>query len=126
MLYNLEWKNFEDYIKKYSAISGHSEIAGAFDSQLSYYDGIGTMVKENMLDLETVYNIAGRRILMLWFKFETIVKGFRDPKWGTPDYGENFEFLAEEMIRIRKEKGLPISFSYLIHPTSDLLKVQYR
>ena len=120
MLYNLEWINFEDYIDKYSAMSGHPEIAGAFDSQLSYYDGIGTMVKENMIDLETVYNIAGRRILMLWFKFETIVKGFRDPKWGIPDYGENLEYLAEEMIRIRKEKGLPISFTYLIHLTSEL------
>ena len=122
ILHNLEWSDFDDYLEKYSALSGHVEIAAAFDSQIGYLDGIGTMVKEKLLDVDTVYNIAGRRVLMLWFKFESVVKAFRNPKWGTPDYGEHFEYLAEEMIRIREEKGLPIAFSYLIHPKSELAK----
>jgi hypothetical protein len=121
-LFNLKWDDFDDYLEKYSALSGHPDIAAAFDSQIGYLDGIGTMVKENMIDVNTVYNVDGRRILMMWFKFETVVKGFRDPKWGTPDYGDNFEYLAQEMIRIRKEKGLPVAFSYLMHPTSELDK----
>ena len=126
MLHNLEWTDFNDYLEKYSALSGHPDIAAAFESQLGYLDGIGTMVKENMIDVNTVYNVDGRRILMMWFKFETVIKGFRDPKWGTSDYGEHFEYLAEEMIRIRKEKGLPVAFSYLIHPTSELIKESNR
>jgi hypothetical protein len=119
MLHNLEWTDFDNYLEKYSALSGHPDVAAALESQLGYLDGIGTMVKENILDVNTVYNVDGRRILMLWFKFESVVKGFRDPKWGTPDYGENFEYLAGEMIRIRKEKGLPIAFEYLANQLNE-------
>ena len=118
MLHNLEWTDFDNYLEKYSAISGHPDVAAALESQLGYLDGVGTMVKENILDVNTVYNVDGRRILMLWFKFESVIKGFRDPRWGTPDYGENFEYLAGEMIRIRKEKGLPIAFEYLTNTSN--------
>ena len=118
MLHNLEWTDFNNYLEKYSAISGHPDVAAALESQLGYLDGVGTMVKENILDVNTVYNVDGRRILMLWFKFESVIKGFRAPRWGTPDYGENFEYLAGEMIRIRKEKGLPIAFEYLANPSN--------
>jgi hypothetical protein len=119
-LYFLEWDDFDDYLEKFGAISGHNEISAAFESQSSYLDGLGLMVKEDMIDIETVYHVAGRRILMLWFKLETIIKGFRRPQWGAPDYCEHFEYLANEMIRIREEKGLPIAYKYLIHPTSEL------
>lgn len=121
LLYSLEWDDFDDYLEKYAATSGkHNEISAAFESQSSYMDGLGLMVKENMIDAETVYHVAGRRVLMLWFKLETVIKGFRHPQWGALDYCEHFEYLANEMIRIRQEKGLPIAYTYLIHPTSEL------
>lgn len=119
-LMNQEWDNYEDYMRKYGGVTGHPEVAAALEAWLSYFDGIGLLVKEDMIDLDTVYDIAYSRILLLWFKFETIIKEFRKPPWGLPDYGQNLEYLANEMIKIRKQKGLPLSYTNQIHPTSTL------
>jgi len=78
---NLEWENFDDYMEKYSGVRGHYEIAAALESWISYFDGLGILVKDNVIDLDMVYNIAFSRILFIWFKFETIIKGFRNPPW---------------------------------------------
>jgi hypothetical protein len=119
-LINLEWEDLDDYMEKYSGMAGRTEIATMFESQSSYMDSLGFLVKNGTVDLDTVYHVACRRILFLWFKLETIIKAFRDPSWGTPDYAENFEYLANEMIKIRKQKGLPIPYLVYLHPKSTL------
>ena len=53
----------------------------------------------------------------------TVLKELRKPPWGMPDYEENFEYLANEMIKIRKQRGLPIPYTIYIHPTSDLYQI---
>jgi len=119
-LMNLEWEDVDDYMEIYAGITGKTEIPTMFESQSSYMDGLGYIVKNGIVDVDTVYHIAGRRILFFCFKLETIIKAFRDQSWGTPDYAENFEYLANEMIKIRKEKGLPVSYTIYLHPTSEL------
>ena len=116
----LEWEDFDDYMEKYSPVTGDTKIAVMMESQVSYMDGLGLLVKNIEVDLETVYNVAGRRVLLLWFKLETLIKSFREPVWGMPEYAENFEYLAYEMIRIRRQKGLPIPYLVYLHPTSKL------
>jgi len=120
LLMNLEWDDFDDYMRKYGGLEGHIETAAALESWLSYFDGLGILVKEDMIDLDMVYNVALTRILFMWFKFETIIKEFRKDPWNLPDYCQNFEYLAEEVLRIRREKGLPIPYINMIHPTSEL------
>ena len=120
MLMNLEWDDIDDYMQKYGGITGHSEVASATASWFDYYDGLGILVKENMIDVDTVYKWACSRILFMWFKFDTVIKMLREPPWGLPDYLQNFEDLANEMIKIRKESGLPIPYTNFIHPTSEL------
>ena len=122
LLWNLEWDNLEDYLSKYGGQSGNIETAAALESWLSYFDGLGILVKEDMIDIEMVYNVAHTRILFMWFKFETIIKEFRKDPWNLPDYCQNFEYLAEEVLRIRIEKRLPIPYFNIIHPTSELNK----
>jgi len=122
LLWNLEWDDLDDYLRKFGGQSGNIETAAALESWLSYFDGLGILVKEDMIDLEMVYNVAHTRILFMWFKFETIIKEFRKDPWNLPDYCQNFEYLAEEVLRIRKEKGLPIPYINMIHPTSELNK----
>jgi hypothetical protein len=119
-LMNLEWEDYDDYMNKYGGTTGHIDIASDLTSWVEYFDGIGLLVKENMIDLETVYNITHARILFVWFKFETITKSLRKGPWGMPDYLENLEYLANEMIKIRKKRGLPIPYTKYIHPTSEL------
>ena len=119
---NLEWEDEKDYMTKYSGIEGNTEIPAIFESQAGYMDGLGLLVKKKMIDVDTVYDIAGTRVILLWFKLETLVKAFRDPKWGVPDYAEHFEYLADEMLRIRKQRGHPIPYTNYLHPSSELFK----
>ena len=120
LLMNLKWKTFDDYMEKYGGITGNIELAAALESWLSYFDGLGILVKEGMIDLDMVYNVSFSRILFLWFKFETIIKEFRKSPWNMPDYCQNFEYLANKIIEVRREKGLPTPYVSEIHPTSTL------
>jgi hypothetical protein len=58
--------------------------------------------------------------LLVWFKWETVIKGIREGVLGE-DWLENFEYLANEMIKMRQERGqkLPVE---LLHPTSELIE----
>ena len=90
---------------------------------MSFFDGLGVIVKKQVIDLDTVYDIFSNRIISIWLKYETVVKGWRKTVEFGPGaiYCENFEYLANEMIRIRKQRGTPFPLRY-VHPTSTLYK----
>jgi hypothetical protein len=113
-----EWKDYDDYMSKYSP-PNNPKNSSIMESQLSYLDGLGVLVKNKVVDLETLYDITGRRVIQYWFKFESVIDGLRKgPDFGPgPDYCESFEYLAEEMIKIRQRKGYPLPVHYL-HPTT--------
>lgn len=96
------------------------EIASVSIAQFSYYDGIGLLVKNRMIEVGTVFQLMSAPIISLWFKCETVIKGMRTMENGPGmNYMENFEFLANEMIRMRLEKGISLP-TFVLHPTSKL------
>jgi hypothetical protein len=118
-LMRLEWEDFDDFMMRYG-FETNPEIATLGTSLYSEYDGIGMLVQDNVVDLETVYRMMSASIVMAWYKYETIIKGLREMENGPgPRYFENFEYLANELIRMRRENGDPLPISYL-HPTSTL------
>ena len=121
-LTNLVWDDFDDYVEKYSAMN-NPKHAAVMESQISFFEGLGVIVKKQVIDLDTVYDIFSNRIISLWLKYETVIKNLRSAVgFGPgPDYCENFEYLANEMIRIRKQRGTTFPLRY-IHPTSTLHK----
>jgi len=115
-----EWKDFEEYYSKYGGFDIDPKIAAVSIAQFSYYDGIGLLVKNRMVDVETVFQLMSAPIISLWFKCETVIKGMRAMENGPGEnYMENFEFLANEMIRIRLEKGISLP-TFILHPKSTL------
>ena len=96
------------------------EFTAKMESQMSYFEGLGVLLKNKMVDLNTVYDMMGSRIVSIWIKYETVIKGLRAIERGPgPTYSENFEYLANEMIEIRKQRGLHL-FPQHQHPTSTL------
>ena len=98
MLMNMKWNDFDDYMKKYRGITVNIKVTAALESWLSYLDGLGILVREGMIDLDMVYNVAYSRNLLLWFKFETVINEFRKERWNMPDYCQSFEYLANKII----------------------------
>jgi hypothetical protein len=113
------WKDYDDYLQKYDH-SVNLEHGSTRQSSWYFFDILGIMVKQNKIDIEMIYPFYNMHILLLWFKYETVIKVLRE---GTmdEDYMEGLEFLADEMIKMRQEKGLKIPSEFL-HPTSTLLE----
>ena len=118
-LLNATWEDFDDYFQRYSRIPD-PEFTAKMESQMSYFEGLGVLLKNKMVDVNTVYDMMGSRIVSLWIKYESVIKGLRAMERGPGhNYSENFENLAMEMIKIRKRKGLHI-FPQHQHLTSTL------
>ena len=113
-----QWEDFEDFEKKYDS-TVNPEHASARLTSWNYYEGIGLLLKKGMIETDLTYRLLGQYTLLHWFKWETIIKNLRNG-WGS-DYFENFEYLADEMLRLRKKdnKFIPTG---LLHPTSELHK----
>ena len=113
----IEWKDYNDYIEKYDS-SVDLENASLRNAIWAFYDGVGLSLKENMIDAETVYSLLGMQSLLVWFKWETVIKKIREGTLGD-DWMENFEYLANRMIKMRQERGKKLP-TELLHPTSTL------
>ena len=114
-----EWSDYEDFLKKYDSTvdSRHAAIRNA---QWSFYEMLGELVEDNRLDVNLVYKFFNMRCLLMWFKYETVIKEIRKGVLDR-DYMDNFEVLAGKMIEMRKKKGLNLPLA-LLHPTSKLHK----
>jgi hypothetical protein len=118
----LEWEDYDDYMKKYGPYENPEvtyELV-ALTTEWNYFDGLGILLKDKMVDEETVYRMLGMRILIVWLRTEVLVDEIRNQE-GTgagEDYMEGFEFLAERMIELRKKKGISLPIGW-IHPTTS-------
>ena len=111
------WDDYEDYLEKYDS-SVNTEYASIRHSIWNFYNSLGLIVKEGKVDINMVYSLYNWRIIAEWFKGETIIKRLREGVLG-PDHNVYFEYLADEMIRMRQERGFPLPVE-LLHPTSTL------
>ena len=112
----LQFDSFEEYMEKYGFFSNPgNDTLPLVSSEIAYFDGLGMLLKKKMLDVNTVYDIIGYRTILIWFKLEVVVKGLRGfgDQGAGADYAKNFEYLADEMIKIRRNKGIKFPLFYL-------------
>ena len=116
-LMDAEWDDFATFIRKYDN-TVNPKHAATRNAQWNFFEMLGGFVKGNRLDVELVYKFYNMRCLLMWFKFETVIKEYRK---GTldRDYLENFEYLAEKMAEMRLKRGLNLPLG-ILHPTSTL------
>jgi len=76
------------------------------------------LVKDKLVDVHSVFQLMSEPISQCWYKFETVIKRLRQGQSGL-NYMENFEYLADTMIKMRKQKNLPLPINRL-HPKSTL------
>ena len=115
-----KWNDFEDWRRKYGT-DVDPEIQALPYEQFATYDGIGMLVKNRMVDVNTVFLLLSEPIVVIWYKFETVIKNLRLEAEVGENYMSSFEYLANIMIKMRKERGLPLPISRL-HPTSNLYR----
>lgn len=68
-------------------------------------DGIGYLLKQNLIDLESAYHLMqGTYVITSWLQWGPIIEKQREQMG--PDYMIWFEYLADEMSKMRESRGL--------------------
>ena len=120
-LMSWEWEDWDEYYNKYGGFGVDTKQAAISVAHFSYYDGLGLLVKNKMVDVLTVFQLMHSPIIALWLKFESIIKSMRNiPGGPSLNYMESWEFLANEMIKMRIERGISLPV-WVLHPSSSLL-----
>jgi hypothetical protein len=69
------------------------------------YNEFGVLLKKNLIDIETVYDLMGvQRPMFIWNKFESILKEQRK-RYDDQDYNFWFEYLISELKKERVRRG---------------------
>jgi hypothetical protein len=103
-LFNMEWGDYDDFERKY----GSDNNPEAFAKRMTYWvylNDLGILLKEKLVDANMVYNSLGGGSIMDWMKWGPIIREQR-VRYQNPNWMDFFEYLADEMLRIRKQRGI--------------------
>jgi hypothetical protein len=99
----MQWKDFEDFIQKYGNQTNPKNYAMRW-SVWNKIHGLGYMVKEGAIDIETVYDHSGARIIWMWTKFKPIILDIREMGGGS--YALKWwEYLVRELEKVAERRG---------------------
>ena len=101
---NMEWRDYDDYERKYGS-DEHPEMYARRSSALYELSGVGYLLKKGLIDRDTAYSLTETQGLMLWRKFESIVREQR-VRYNTPEQYADLEFLAAETVKELERRGL--------------------
>jgi hypothetical protein len=102
-LFHMEWKDFDDFRTKYDS---HVNLDNYVKRNIVFgtFDFMGYMLKRDLVDRDIIYQIAGEMAVILWIKFGPIIQEYRRLGDFAADTFTNFEDLAAEMAKIKREK----------------------
>ena len=118
-LYQMDWDGYDDFEKKYGS-DFNIENFGKRYSVWYFYNRIGWLLHEGVIDIKTVNAITAQFVLWMWDKFESVIKAQREV-YGLSDFCIWFEYLVGELERYREETGVStvIPKTYSSYPTHD-------
>ena len=93
-LYSQEWSDFDDWYMKYGPqgdIDGYASWLFLNNS----IQGIGVLVRKNLVDVGIVYDLMGTMVARHWEKAEPLVRGLRE-RFQVKIYND-VEFLYNEL-----------------------------
>jgi hypothetical protein len=104
-VWNLDFKDYNDFLKKYGSPFAESSVATAIGIVCNLYEGAGELLYRGLVDQESVSDIPSR---MVWRKVKPIVEGARI-QYNFPLLYDRFEYLCNEMkkrdeVRKREQK----------------------
>ena len=84
-----------------------NEARVAMHTLFQKYNGIGHLMMQGLLDVDSAYHYSeGYRAVLLWKKWGEHILVSRERAFN-PDYMDGFQYMAKKMMSYREEKGLP-------------------
>jgi hypothetical protein len=105
-LIDSDFTTYEEFLEKYDSYVNLDNYA--LRTRLwSYFDGIGYLLHENLIDLDSVYHlIGGNQPEVHWRKWKPVIVGNRK-RYENPDLYIWFEYLGNEFKKMRVKRNLP-------------------
>jgi hypothetical protein len=100
-----DFEDFDDFERKYS----DSDCFAKRYSVMRMFDGVGLLLRDGLLDADRVYDLIDSAVLQQWRKWGPIVKETRT-RYPWPDAEEGFEYLYDEMMKVRRKRGITEDF----------------
>ena len=94
----MTWDDYDDFLKKYGLEDWEERVP--FTHMNLYFDEIGVLLKEGLIDVNLVLQLIGGTFRLYWEKFEPIVleRRIRD---NNPTYFDKMEYLYNEIKKLR-------------------------
>ena len=96
-LYVRDWNDWDDYIQKYGPREDPEGYPKAM-SLLAFFEGLGVMVKENLIDINLVDATLYRHTRLYWERIEALVLESRQ-RLSSPELNDHLEYLYHELKR---------------------------
>jgi len=97
-----EIKNYDDFTKIYSE-RDNVELTSQLGSLFAYFEGIGVLVEEKLIDPRLVANLMSGNIILFWEKYGPFLLEYRRRR-NSPREWNKTEYLYGEMKKIRGEE----------------------
>ena len=95
---DLEWSTAEDLIEDFRNLEGRKTIA----TLGNWYEGLGVLVRENLLDIRVVSLLLTGLVIQFWEKFIPVIDGAREA-WESPRVFIEAEYLYNQLKKYIKE-----------------------
>ncbi len=102
-LLTMQWEDWDDFLRKYGA-ENNPEAYALRNSMHYRLNGVGLLVKADLIDVDRVYDLMSWTILAQWKKWEDIIIIIRG-LYNVPGYMVGFEFIAGEMVKDSESRG---------------------
>jgi hypothetical protein len=99
-LETLEWTDFNDFKERYE---NDIEAISAWTSLMVFFDGLGVMVEQGLIDIDMIYPMIRGSVRMTWERFEPLILGDREYLKQYTDAWRKFEYLYNEIKKYETE-----------------------
>jgi hypothetical protein len=100
-----KWSTADDFIKDYDYFNPEApetDKMRAINDITGYYEGMGVLVKEGLLDIRFLALHLNGATQLAWKAFDPIIDDLRE-KWNAPRAFSEFEYIYNELIKYNKE-----------------------
>ena len=95
-----EWEDYDDWYKKYRS---DTDTYNKFAVVGTYFEGMGVLVKRNLIEITFVDDLMSGPIMQFWQKFEPIILEERRRR-NMPTIWEWFEYLYDRVKEVSERE----------------------
>jgi len=97
-IWGMQWDDYHDWYQKYGPETNPDGWT-SMQSVHAFFEGIGVLVKNELIDIRMVDDMMSSNIVITWEKFRPLILEIRK-EWGVPQMWEWVEYLYDEIRNI--------------------------